>query len=247
MIEDYLARRRALAARKDYKAYAQLLMEQSLIEEHFKLANDGTSSIEAINTPLDTLLERYPLSIEGHQTLAGFIEHVANNIEGGPDADLLRVAARKREIADAILAGILSTGDGKTTATAYQVIHPGEEYSLLRHLGLEPVDQSMILGEPGRPVTSSSQLAAYDLINAKTRDGKTVPVYFDISSFFGRPALERDAVDAMEAAADQADTTERQALDAATAATDIAAEALQREKPSPSRTTSGDKTPDGTR
>lgn len=248
-----LAERRALVARPDYQPYRQAMIEITLVQEHFRLANEEDADLMAINAPLQKLVETYPLGIDGHLVLAGFIEHVAKNVEGQPpDADLLRIATQRRAYAQAIIDGILSTGDGRSTATAYQVIHPGEEYSVLRHLGLEPVDQSMILGEPGKsgnPGTPSTPPAAYDLIRAKTRDGKTLSVYFDISSFFGKQLPRGSAVDASTATADtaevQADAAEAAALDAAANAADAASAAMTPAKGS--RASSPDKTPDGGR
>lgn len=85
------------------------------------------------------------------------------------------------EVTSALIRSILSTGDGKTKETAFEVIGTQEEHIILSLLGLPPFGrQSLISGKPH----------SYDLIevdDAKT--GKKVSVYFNIDAFYPMKGL----------------------------------------------------------
>lgn len=84
-----------------------------------------------------------------------------------------------RDVAAKLLKALLSTGDGKSAQTAYRVLNIKEEYLIMRELGFE--DQ--YFGQSLRSVNDR----AYDVLSASDKStGKTVEVYFDINSFFGR-------------------------------------------------------------
>lgn len=72
---------------------------------------------------------------------------------------------------------ILKTGDGKSQDTAYKVRNVGEEYALIRALGLRPGEQALLVKDD----------KAWDLMTViDPKTGKKVEIYFDISSFFGK-------------------------------------------------------------
>ncbi|MBN9664116.1 MAG: DUF4919 domain-containing protein [Acidobacteria bacterium] len=85
------------------------------------------------------------------------------------------------EVTAALIRSILSTGDGKTKETAFEVIGTQEEHIILSVLGLPPFGrQALISGKPH----------SYDLIevdDAKT--GKKVSVYFNIDAFYPMKGL----------------------------------------------------------
>ena len=81
-----------------------------------------------------------------------------------------------KTIAHKLLHAVLTSGDGKTPETAYRVLDVSEEYFVMRTLGYTA----------GSQVLASKSNRAYDILNGHEVDtGKTVSVYFDISSFFG--------------------------------------------------------------
>jgi hypothetical protein len=174
---DYLAERRSLAANPDYKPYPLFISEHTLLEEHFKRFNDPSFTVQQADEPLQTLIKAYPLGIRPNLAVAGFLEHVANSIDdaAGPDKDLLEIAAKYRVTAQGVIDSILSTGDGDSAATAWQVINQNEEYSLLEYLHLQPQGQALIFHERG-PV---------DAFTVKASDGTQRKVFFDVSLFFG--------------------------------------------------------------
>lgn len=174
---DYRAERLKLAQDANYNPYPLVLMQRTLLEKHFQLANDPKATIDEINAPLKKLLDLYPLGIQVNYAVADFLEYVAKQAEPSDlNQGLLDIAKKKREKADAILQSILSSGDGKSADTAFQVINTLEEYAVLDHLGLEASDQSLL-------TAPKKQL---DRFSTKDKSGVSHSVYFDISLFYGR-------------------------------------------------------------
>ena len=80
-------------------------------------------------------------------------------------------------VAEKILAALLSTGDGKSPATAYCVQGINEEYVIMDYFGYKVDSQAYLM----------SGESDYDLLSGvdkKTK--KSVGLYFDISGFFRR-------------------------------------------------------------
>jgi hypothetical protein len=172
---DYRAERLKLASESSYDPYSLALTQKLLLEEHYRLANDPKTTVEEINAPIRKLLDIYPLGIQANLAVADFLEYIAKQADPtNPDPGLLEIAKKKREKANAILDSILGSGDGKTPATAFQVINTTEEYAVLDHFGLEVTTQAL-LTPPGK---------SYDLFTAKDKDGTLHSLYFDISLFF---------------------------------------------------------------
>ena len=71
-----------------------------------------------------------------------------------------------------LMNGILSSGDGTTFKTAFQIINVIEEYLILDMLGFEFIEQNFVENEDGK----------YDVIKAKKEGiSEEVEVYFDVS------------------------------------------------------------------
>jgi hypothetical protein len=84
-------------------------------------------------------------------------------------------------VTSALIRSILSTGDGKTKETAFEVIGPHEEHIMMSVLGLPPFGtQSLISGKPH----------SYDVIEVENpKTGQKVAVYFNIDAFFPMKGL----------------------------------------------------------
>ena len=94
----------------------------------------------------------------------------------------LPTAARAEQLApapdakiDKRLAKIMAANDGTTPETAYKVASVGDEYAILRILGLKVERQSLV-----------SDKKTYDRITARDAAGTQREVWFDVGSFFGR-------------------------------------------------------------
>lgn len=88
------------------------------------------------------------------------------------------VAPAQDQASSGRVAKILKSGDGKTQDTAYHVKNVGEEYQVIRALGLRPAQQALIINDKG---------TAFDLMTVvDPKSGEKVEIWFDISSFFGK-------------------------------------------------------------
>lgn len=77
-----------------------------------------------------------------------------------------------------LIESVLKTGDGKTPETAWKTISIGEEYAVLRYLGLAPTRQALVKGN-------------IDMLSARPASGgQNVDLYFDPAWHFAR--MQRD-------------------------------------------------------
>lgn len=76
---------------------------------------------------------------------------------------------------DGLLNSIKASGDGKTTATAFEVISINEEYGLVRSLGLKPIKQSLVQDK-------SRNYDALTVIDPQTNQQSTI--YFNVDKPF---------------------------------------------------------------
>ncbi len=171
---DYQHERIEFASKENYQPYVLQTMSYALLEKHFKLAANPDTTVMEINQPLQQLADAYPLGIQVNYAIAGFLEYVASlgdDVEG--KKGMLETAQKKKDKAKAILQSILSSGNGESTKTAFQVINILEEDAVLEHLQLDKLDQTVI--ESGN--------TTFDEITTKNKNGDTKLVYFDISIF----------------------------------------------------------------
>lgn len=66
---------------------------------------------------------------------------------------------------------------GSTRETAYKVKSIGEEYAIMRKLGITVEVQSLVTSDDGHP---------YDVLRGTDANGEKREVWFDIKSFFGK-------------------------------------------------------------
>jgi hypothetical protein len=80
------------------------------------------------------------------------------------------------DVAAGLLHSILSTGDGKTKESAFEVIGTFEEHVVMAVLGLPPLGPQALI--PGKP-------HSYDILKVKDpKTGQEVSVYFNIDAFY---------------------------------------------------------------
>ncbi len=90
-------------------------------------------------------------------------------------------AERHKFIADGLLKSIMSSGDGLTKETAYQVIDVSEEYALFRALNVSAKAQSAAFAPPGEPI-----LDTMSVVDNRTQEARTM--YFSVEN---RQSLSR--------------------------------------------------------
>lgn len=173
---DYTAERMALAKTPTFSGYAAAMREGELMDEWLALIDGGKASVAEQEAKLSAMLREMPLSYPVNSAAARWY---ADRYEASEPRDaMLLEQGRPYYIAlDGIINSILGSGDGRSTATAWQVIHLGEEYLVLAYLEYERVDQALIVGTDGRP---------YDRFTVKDAEGKERTVFFDVSAFFGK-------------------------------------------------------------
>ncbi len=129
----------------------------------YKQAKDTTDAENAMADALNA--KDYPTALTQAETVlannyvdinAHFVAYVANHELGATDK-----AEFHRAVFRGLIDSIRSSGDGKSSATAWVVISVHEEYVVLRALGLKPSGQSL-LRQNGH---------SYDVMKAKNDDG----------------------------------------------------------------------------
>ncbi|HLL77375.1 MAG TPA: DUF4919 domain-containing protein [Pyrinomonadaceae bacterium] len=82
----------------------------------------------------ESVLEKNFVEVNAHM-----VAYIAHRQSGNEER-----AGFHRAIAEGLLNSIKASGDGKTTATAFEVISTSEEYGLFRSMNLSPVRQSLL-------------------------------------------------------------------------------------------------------
>jgi len=80
-------------------------------------------------------------------------------------------SAKEKLIVDKILQSILSSGDGRTSDTAYFTVSTSEEYFVIRLLNLKPKSQSQ------SPVRNGAH--SFDEMTVVDKDGKETTLWFN--------------------------------------------------------------------
>jgi hypothetical protein len=108
------------------------------------------------------VLERHPLSLGAH-----FASMVCNHELGHKEQ-----AVYHRYVVNGMMQSITRRGDGRSFATAFEVISTQELYTVLNLMGLQATGQSLVNHE-GRP---------YDVMEVVNREtGERFTLYFDVS------------------------------------------------------------------
>lgn len=114
----------------------------------------------ALATPF---LDRCPVDMDFH-----FLRAVALS-ELGREAE----AMQHQHWRHGLLESVMRSGDGRSAETAWVVISVGEEYAVLRALGLERESQSLLAG-------------GIDALSVRDEDGVASTIYFDPAASHAR-------------------------------------------------------------
>jgi hypothetical protein len=154
---DYLVLRNAYAESPNYDPYAGKLGKlQSEMFDAYRRADCA-----AVIAKAESILAVNFVHVDAHLVASLCHEKLGNE----------EAMRREREAARGLIGSILKSGDGKSEETAFVVIQIAEEYSMLRLLGLQPSNQSLI----------HAQGHSYDRFEAKSNDtGQQVVVFFNI-------------------------------------------------------------------
>jgi hypothetical protein len=149
--------------------YGQLRMAYAASSDY---ADVDMDAVKKINSKLETkdykkalaaadvLIKENYVSIDAHIGACFAYEGLGDKLN----------AQKERGIASGLIHSILSSGDGKSVASAYKVIYVREEYNVLNALGLSPQSQSL----------SEQNGRDYDVLRVtNARDGSIFELYFD--------------------------------------------------------------------
>jgi hypothetical protein len=153
---DFKALRIAYSQTRDYSPYGSDRDSQAAMFEAAKSKKYKDAIKEA-----DKILKNNYVDMEAHITEAIAYRELGDTAK----ADL------HKAIGNGLVNSVLNSGDGKSAKTAYVVISTGEEYTILRALGLRPASQSLdhIDGHTFDVMTGT---------NPKTNE--TVKIFFNI-------------------------------------------------------------------
>ena len=162
---DFLALRNAYAQDPGYDPYGMKIV--TLVRDMNKpVVTSGAHAIDA-----ESVLALNFIFIDAHFVTAACQEQ-AGHREAGRRAMML---------ARGLYASIVKSGDGKSPATAYQIVSLAEEYDVLRGLRLAKQRQARVNAN-GR---------AYDRIEAKVADsGATVVLWFNVDRILAARSRE---------------------------------------------------------
>ncbi|MBI5576325.1 MAG: DUF4919 domain-containing protein [Deltaproteobacteria bacterium] len=158
---DFTEFRIAYAATKEYNPYSDDSTDR---EKMFNALRDAMYD-KALDAAQRILGKKY-VDIDAHTVCRIAYKQMRENDK----------SAYHAFVAGGLIDSILDSGDGTSPETAFVVIDTGEEYVLLRVLGLRSVKQGLI----------ASNGHNYDKLEAmEPKTGKTMDVYFNIDIPFG--------------------------------------------------------------
>jgi hypothetical protein len=163
---DFGKLRDAYAESADYDPYGTKISD--LIKEMKDAAGPEQPDCKKIVSLAQNIVEKEFVSIDAH-LFAGKCYGTL-----GQSAD----AEREKVIWQGLLKSIMTSGDGKTPQTAYQVVTIAEEYIVLSTLGLQMKSQALVDKDGG----------SYDVMTSVSQDNpnaQEVTVYFRIDRIFG--------------------------------------------------------------
>jgi len=166
---DFRDLRRLQASKPDFRVSAYISPQYKIAIDNLEAAV-GKQDAESIRKRCDAAFKIYFLESKAH-ALCGFALEKAGDKKG---------AEYERFLAQGMVASILSTGDGKTWQTAYEVYAVSEEADVLFAAGLVKVDQGTLDGTPKDGKTRS-----FDVITARDpQTGATQRIFFNVTALY---------------------------------------------------------------
>lgn len=159
---DFVALREAYAKSSHYNPYGGHREAQAMISS-FNAGNCAAT----LETAAKVLDDNY-LDLDAHYLSARCLARA-----GEEDKANLHVA-----VYVGLLDAIAASGDGKSPATAYQVLSVAEEYAVIRRLKRRPVGQALI----------DSGGHAFDKMDVTDEAGQTSSLYFNVDLLLAREA-----------------------------------------------------------
>jgi len=180
--EDLMARAKRLDPTLDFKQLRRMKVSKpdfrvsAYISPQYKIAIDnleaatGREDAAAIRNRCDAAFKIYFIEAKAH-ALCGLALEKAGDTEG---------AAYERYLSQGMVASVLSTGDGRTWKTAYEVYALSEEADVLFAAGLVKTNQGTIDG-----TTKDGKNKSFDVWTAKDPEtGKEQRIFFNVTALY---------------------------------------------------------------
>ncbi len=165
---EYTTMRLNFAAQPGYNPYVIQSIEKAKINEAMAAWRKG--DVVTAFKEFKAILEVNPVSIETHRRMADGYKNLVKDAKNEQQKqELLQLENKHLTIAEGLIKSIISSGDGKSSKTAFKVISIPEEYMALWYLGL--IAEKAELDKTG----------PFDVISAKNKEGNVEKVYFDVS------------------------------------------------------------------
>jgi len=168
---DFRDLRRMKASKPEFRVSAYISPQYKIAIDNLEAAV-GKSDAAAIRKRCDAVFDIYFLEAKAH-ALCGVALEKAGDKEG---------AEYERYLSQGMVASVLSTGDGKTLKTSYEVYAVSEEADVLFAAGLVKVDQGTVSG-----LDKNGAAKAFDAITARDpQTGKTQRIFFNVTALYTR-------------------------------------------------------------
>ena len=183
-IEELMARAKKLDPTLDFRELRRMHVSKpefrvsDFISPQYKIAIDnlqaaaGKADAATVRKRCDAVFKIYFIEAKAH-ALCGLALEKAGDKEG---------AEYERYLSQGMVASVLSSGDGKTWKTAYEVFAVSEEYDVLFAEGLEKTQEGTLDG-----TTKDGKTKAFDVITAKDpQSGASQRIFFNVTELYTR-------------------------------------------------------------
>ena len=181
-IEELMARAKKLDPTLDFRELRRMHVSKpefrvsDYISPQYRIAIDnlqaavGREDAATVRKRCDAVFKIYFIEAKAH-ALCGLALEKAGDKEG---------AEYERYLSQGMVASVLSTGDGKTWKTAYEVFAVSEEYDVLFAQGYEKTEQGTLDG-----TTKDGKTKSFDVLTAKDpQTGATQRVFFNVTELY---------------------------------------------------------------
>src|SRR5262249_14226593 len=181
-IEELMARAKKLDPTLDFRELRRMHVSKpefrvsDFISPQYKIAIDnlqaaaGKADAATVRKRCDAVFKIYFIEAKAH-ALCGLALEKAGDKEG---------AEYERYLSQGMVASVLSSGDGKTWKTAYEVFAVSEEYDVLFAEGLEKTQEGTLDG-----TTKDGKTKAFDVLTAKDpQTGATQRIFFNVTELY---------------------------------------------------------------
>lgn len=132
-----------------------------ILQSKLKQITDAAQSLDEVVNTCQNILKNSPLDLEARMLLGAVYAEMGQ----------MEQAEQTRRFAENLLDAILSSGDGKSLASAFRLVAEAEAWTVMRVFGIKATGQERIRAEDGR---------VYDVFQGKL-DDREMSIHFDVT------------------------------------------------------------------